>query len=72
MEKELIFFCVCSVLRNSSAAAVINSCLGRAGAIPLVGTTNRVIHEGAKLGAAGDPSAGWGLTDGVPTSSELG
>jgi len=29
------------------------------------------MHEGAKLGAAGDPSAAWGLSDGVPASSEL-
>lgn len=41
VEKEMIFFCVCSMSSNSSATVVMNKCRGRAGAIPAESSTNR-------------------------------
>lgn len=60
---------LCLLHVNSSSGTIgMSGCLGRAEAIPLESSTNRAAPWG---GQASDPSAGLGLTERAPASSEL-
>lgn len=62
-----LLLCLLHVNR-SSGTTVMNGCLGRAEAIPSESSTNRAALRGVQ---ESDPSAGWGLTERAPASSEL-